>query len=653
VSDTVSKIKEAADIVELISEHLPLKRSGANYVGLCPFHKDTKPSMQVSRTKGIFKCFSCGVGGDIFKFWSEYHKKDFKQSVKDLAEKYGIALTYSEEKDDQEFNKKIRMHELAAKFYTVKLFADRDAEHCRNYLAERNIGTATINEFRLGYAPADKNDWAKLITHLKENLEVTEDEIVEAGLAAKSEKSGKYYDRFRGRLMIPIMDERARTIAFGARALKDPESGKEPDPKYLNSQETQIYHKGDHLYAMNLAKDAIRKLDGVIVVEGYFDAIAAHQAGIKNVVANQGTALTAKQAKLLTKYSESKRIYLCFDSDKAGEQATERAIEVIMGLTRNLGAELRIIRVPSGKDPDELIRFAGADVFKETVAKAPLLMDYQIEKITAEAMRNPNPQTKALAVKGLAKYFSYLNSKIELAEYIKISSAKLKVNENIMFVEIQKGLDALERGLQENPYEQEIPVSIKNRTDKRTRNINGHMIYVPDSLYATEQEILALMLEDKSVLEDFLADDNALITEAHQAFLTALTDISFENPDLKDVNAKYRLLQNYFDAYPEYSSQLADIAVELDKQESKAGDLMLRYRDLLRKLQKHNISSQMERIISEIKDLEASDNADLSQKWIELQKQKQELVGKLQKIRLRMNKLAVAEEFGAYGFDLM
>ena len=635
--DIVQKIKDRADIVDVVSDHVVLKRSGANYLGLCPFHKDSKPSMHVSPSKGIFKCFSCGAGGDIFTFWSEYHKKSFKESIKDLAQKFGIEMVYSEQDKQQaaEANKNINMHELAAKYYTEKLLASGRAEHCRKYLEQRDISTSSIENFQLGYAPNEKDNWNKLIDHIKHEMKVSEAEICEAGLATQKKDGSGYFDRFRGRLMIPIHDERGRVIAFGARALKDPETGKEPEPKYLNSPETPIYHKGDNLYATHLAKEHIRKEDGVVVVEGYFDVITLHQAGIKNVVANQGTALTAQQARLLTKFSDSKRIFICFDTDKAGEQATERGVEVIMQATAGADPELRIMRVPSGKDPDDLVKTEGTGPFLELIKNAPLLINYELDKISKNTEIN-NPREKAQAVKKVAKLVSYVKNKVERAEYIHIAAEKLRANEDAFHFEIEKELKVLNRQSQANPYARQDRNTEDNKSDFVSKNkspvrqINGHLIYVEDAVANTEREILVITICHREILEDFLGSGRVLISDAHQKILEALTDISFENPDISDPQIKYQMLSDKLTQNPEFSSHLADIAISLDKEENKPS-AKTRFADSLKTLDRHSLNYKMKEVISKIKEIESSSDFEAKESlWVELQKEKRELVSQLQ-----------------------
>lgn len=640
-SHIIQQIKDRADIVELISDHVVLKRSGSSYVGLCPFHSDNKPSMHVSPAKGIFKCFSCGAGGDVFKFWSEFHKKSFKETIKDLAQKYSIKLEFSQEEAAQaaEHNKQIKMHELAAKYYAGKLLGSDEAAHCRKYLEERHTSTATIETFQLGYAPANAGDWSKLTKYLVNEMSVSEKEIAEAGLAIPKKDGSGYFDRFRGRLMIPIHDDRGRVIAFGARALKDPQTGEEQMPKYLNSPETSIYHKGNHLYGLHLAKEFIRKEDRVIVVEGYFDVITAHQAGIKNIVANQGTALTPRQAKLLAKFSDSKKIYLCFDADKAGEDATQRGIETITQVASGSGAEVRIIRIPSGKDIDEMIKYGGVDAMRATIDKAPMIVDYQIDKIISKIDLN-SPKEKGKAVSKLAEVLAMVSNHIERAEYTRIIADRLKVDEGSFSEQLKQEIRRF-KNTHDNPYANLNPQTNNVQYDtsapskqkfigkRRFTRVNGHILYIEDGISTTEKELVVLLLQDKELLEDFLSAGKNLISESYQKILEACSDISFENPDITDSNIKYQMLSDKLVAYPEYAPQLADIGIAIDIEKDKP-EMERRYKDAVRKIDRHLLKVKMQEVVAKIKEIESQDSADVDDLWIQLQKEKQELVSQLQ-----------------------
>lgn len=625
MSDSVTKIKEAADIVELISDFVPLKRSGANYLGLCPFHNDGKPSMTVSPSKQIFKCFSCGAGGDVFKFWSEYHQKTFAETLQELAQRYGIELELSPEAKarSQEFNLKVRLHEAAADYYKQKLLASKDAEHCRNYLKGRGITTETIEKFRLGYSPTEKNDWSKLIKHLKENFQVSEKQILEAGLASVSTKNPdepKYFDKFRGRLMIPIADERGRAIAFGARALKDPITGEEAMPKYLNSADTDIYHKGEHLYGLNLAKESIRKKDAAIVVEGYFDAISLWQAGISNVVANQGTALTNKQARLLSKYSDSKRIYLCFDTDAAGETASERAFNTIMEASKGLDTELRIIHPEEAKDPDELIREKGVAAFEELISEAPLLVDFQIKKVLSRTNLQ-DPVEKRRAVKEICQYIAKIDNKLEQASYLKKLAHEMDLETEI---DLLRGELKQQQG-SSNPYQE-----LQQSRPRQSRTSFGAKIFTPPALVAAEKELLLVCLQNRKLLEEFLAEGYSLISERNQKILEALIDISFENPELNDIDEKFRLLQSRLVDNSDFSTELSDLGMELEIDINKA-PAAERFSDIVRRLNREKLNLRMKEITKLIKEVENDTSSEANQKWADLERERLEINKQLQR----------------------
>lgn len=592
MQDPIQQIKDAADIVELISEVIPVKRSGSSYVSICPFHNDTKPSMHISPTKGIFKCFACGAGGDVFKFWSEYYQKDFKETLKDLAEKYGIQLqTSSHDKEKVEsFNKKIKMHEIAAEYYFNQLQAASDAALARDYLNKRNISTATISKFKLGYSPKDPENWGKLIQVLKDKLSVSEDEIVAAGLAMKSEKNGRYYDRFRGRLMIPIQDERSRVVAFGARALSD-----EDNPKYLNSPDTDTYHKSSILYGLNLAKESIRKNDAVILVEGYFDVISLVQAGVDNVVANNGTALTPQQVKLLGKFTESKKLYLCFDSDNAGEAALDRAAEVISQVYEAYDHEIYAVRVPGDKDADEFVQEHSADEFVKLCKDSKIFYNYKID-LLIDATDLSSPQDKAKTVKELSHYLSFIKNKIILDDYKYSISNRLRVDIASLNSELKRSLPASQQ--KANPYSE-------NKTAKQNKTItnqkiNGHIIYTKDSIYSIEQEIILQALLNKSFMEKFMQEDGVLITKEHNEILQALVELSFENYELDDAELKFNMLNEKLNAHRDLTSHLAELGIKLESSKDLIDRQDEKFKELIRRLKESRLKKQIKDLKEEM-----------------------------------------------------
>ena len=585
MQDPIQQVKDAADIVELISEIIPVKRSGSSYLALCPFHNDTKPSMHISPTKGIFKCFACGVGGDVFKFWSEYYQKDFKDTLKDLAEKYGVEINFQQEDKEkvEVFNKKIKMHELAAEYYFNQLQASAEAQLARDYLLKRNISTSTINKFKLGYSPKDPENWGKLIQVLKDKLAVTEDEIVSAGLAIKSEKNGRYYDRFRGRLMIPIQDERSRILAFGARALSD-----DDQPKYLNSPDTDTYHKSSILYGINYAKESIRKNDSVILVEGYFDVISLQQAGIDNVVANNGTALTVQQIKLLGKFTESKNIYLCFDSDAAGEQALDRAAELISQVFAAFEHTVYAVRIPGDKDADDYVQEHSLAEFKELCKNSRTFYDYKINLLVNSSDLN-SPESKARTVKQLAKYLVNIKNKIILDGYINLLTEKLKIDRFSLELELK---DILKDA--SNPYIETNSPRQRIKQDKA--RINGHIIYAKDSLYTIEQEIIIQSLLDKNFMERFMQADGVLISKAHNEILQALIEISFEHYDLVDAEMKFNLLNECLNAHRDLSSELAELGIKLESFANYKSNQDDSFKSLIKRLKMLKIEKEFKRM---------------------------------------------------------
>ncbi len=599
-NDPIQEIKDLANIVELISEIIPVKRSGASYVALCPFHNDTNASMNISPTKGIFKCFSCGVGGDVFKFWSEFYQKDFPETLKDLANKYGVKLeTSNQSKEDTErFNKKIQMHELAAKFYNEQLLAASEASKAREYLEKRQIPTATITTFKLGYSPEESN---RLIRLIKEKLNFNEDEVVNAGLALKSDNDGSYFDRFRGRLMVPVFDERSRVIAFGARIL-DPNSKL---AKYINSSETEIYNKGSNLFGLNLAKEEIRKKDYVILVEGYFDLISLYKAGFKNVVANQGTALTAKQIKLLVKYSHSKKIYLCLDSDKAGREASDRAAELIPTVLKDIEHEIRIIQVPGDKDPDDFLKSNPSEAFQALIDKAPLYIDYKINEILAQTDLS-SVNAKAKSIKEISKYLAMISNRVIFSEYQRRIAEKLSIDETALSIELNKNINT-----SGNPYAEMDSAPKKNQelVMRKSKLVNGHFMETENILHSAEQEIIIFCLKDKNFIQEFMSSEQCFVTGLHQQIFDKLIDVSFENPDVSNSDQKYLLLNQALNENRDLVEALSEIGVKLEKTEFPREDLQEYFAVLLRRLRKAGLRLQISEIKKEITELDESNQA--------------------------------------------
>lgn len=446
--EVVSQIKDRLDIVDVVSQSVVLKKSGANYWGLCPFHNDKKPSLCVSPTKGIYKCFSCGAGGDALTFLLKTQNKDFKELIAELAEKFGIELPKTSGFKPQNKELKTKMKEACAdavKFYQKQLTLDKDSTKATGYLKQRSIGDDIIELFSLGWAP---NDYSKLYDALKDKY--SEEVLEKAGLILKSSK-GNWIDRFRNRIIIPIQNEDGEYVAFGARAVDEGQN-----PKYLNSSDSLIYNKRKILFGLYTAKDSIKEEDSVIIMEGYFDVISTQAHGIKNCVASCGTAFTQEHVRLLSRYTKSRRIFLSFDTDTAGVNATTKGGETIREVFASLGnikqfdeshvstddenysCEIRVVSPPEGKDPDEYIRAYGADAMRKHINNAPLLIDFELNNILKRSHASKTPQEKSQIAQEVIPILCEIHNRVIQGEYIKMVATALDISEEGLVLEVKK-----------------------------------------------------------------------------------------------------------------------------------------------------------------------------------------------------------------------
>lgn len=447
IEELVSQIKDRLDIVEVVSEQVILKKNGGHYWGLCPFHKEKTPSFSVNPNLGIYKCFGCGEGGDALTFMMKTQNKEFIEVLRELAQKYGLDMPKNFNKSEPKGLKEemIKACTKAVEFYNLRLLKDKEPEttEVMDYLTGRGITKEIIQKFNLGLAPK-----AFAMFYKKFRNEFSEDVMEKAGLIIKT-REGEYIDRFRNRIIIPIQNEFGEFVAFGARAIE-----KDQQPKYLNSSDSLIYNKSKLLYGLYTAKDAIKNDDSVVLMEGYFDVISAQAHGIENAVASCGTSLTADHIKLLSRYTPSRRIYLSFDTDAAGQKATNRNAELIKEAFTGLGnikqfdesyistsndkysCEIRVIAPPEGKDPDEFIRSVGAESYKEYMAHAPLLLDFQLNSIMKDKPKTPIEKTKT--VKEIIPLLQEINNEIVQSEYVRMIANTLNIDENALMREIKK-----------------------------------------------------------------------------------------------------------------------------------------------------------------------------------------------------------------------
>ncbi len=418
----LNQIQDRTDIVEIISAYVPLKRVGRNFKAPCPFHHEKTPSFIVSPDKQIFHCFGCGAGGNVFGFLMKFEKKDFREVAQTLADRVGIEIPRDPRALAQEkkFTEYARANQCARDFYRSFLLKDPQAEKARSYLKKRGILEATSAVFELGFAPAD---WDRLARAL--DGKVATPVLERLGLVLPK-KGGGFYDRFRDRLIFPILDSKGICIAFGGRVLDD------SLPKYLNSPESDFYSKGRNLYGLYQAKKAIRDEDRVIIVEGYMDLIACHQAEVRHVAAALGTALTVEQVRLVKR--NTRNVLILYDADKAGEMATLRGLELCV----EEGLDVKIVRLPQGHDPDSFLKEFGAEKFRRALENAQSLFDYRLALLKTQFDAR-TVEGKVKIANELVGLFSRVQNEILRSAWTRELAKELALSEEALLAEMLKG----------------------------------------------------------------------------------------------------------------------------------------------------------------------------------------------------------------------
>ena len=422
----IEQVKSATDIVKIVGDYLKLRKAGANFVGLCPFHQERTPSFAVHPVRQIFHCFGCGVGGDVFKFVMLIENLSFPEALRRVAEKVGVRLR------EQEFDEAAdaaardratlyRIHEAAAKFYAAQLGATVEGRAARAYLADRGLSDEVVGRFRLGYAPSDGQGLTRCLQESGCDIPALE----KSGLVLHDAEGRRHFDRFRRRIIFPIANESGKVIAFGGRALG------EDQPKYLNSPETPIYTKSRVLYHLDRAGAAIRRLDYAILVEGYMDCIAVASAGIENVVASCGTSLTESQIRLLSRYS--RRVVVNYDPDSAGVAATERSLNLLL----EEGFEAKVLALPGGLDPDSFIRRQGDGAYRELLASAPTYLDYLTDRAASQHDLS-RPEGKVGAANAVMAYLVRVPNAMLRAELAVRLAERLRVDERLLRDELRR-----------------------------------------------------------------------------------------------------------------------------------------------------------------------------------------------------------------------
>lgn len=485
--ELIEEIKNSNDIVDVISQYVNLKRSGRNFFGLCPFHKEKSPSFSVSPDKQIFHCFGCGAGGNVIHFISKIENADFKETIGILANRAGIELptlnNYEDNKTALLKSKVYEINQIAAEFYHQNLYKPT-SKIGQEYIKKRKLDNRTLKSFLIGYS----GNFDELYRILKQKG-FTEEEILASSLVNKTD-DGKYIDRFRKRVMFPIQDTRNKVIAFGGRVTDDSK------PKYINSPENIVYSKGRHLFGLNVAKRG--ELKNIIIVEGYMDAISLYQRGITNVVASLGTALTEAQGRLLRRYSE--RVTIGYDSDGAGQAATLRGLEIL----QNIGCDVRILQISGAKDPDEYVIKYGPERFLKCVEQAISLVEFKV-KMLKQSLNLDNINDKIKFLNQVAKILSNVTNSIERELYVEKIANEYNVSKEAIYGEVNKLIYAKNTGektLEKPIVKKEIKKEkqeIDSSTTKRENLIIYLLINYPQESY---KKIKSVISENDMKLEE-------------------------------------------------------------------------------------------------------------------------------------------------------
>lgn len=464
--EIIEEVRQANDIVDVLSQYMRLKRSGRNYFGLCPFHNEKSPSFSVSPDKQIFHCFGCGVGGNVFTFLMKIEGINFVEAVQMLAERAQVQLPTLENSGDsakEELKAKVyQVNEFAAEYYHQKLYLP-ESKIAQEYVKRRKLSNETLKAFRIGFSGKFDELYRQLV---KQGF--GEREILESGLVNKNDQ-GKFIDRYRNRLMFPICDVRGKVIAFGGRVLDDSK------PKYINSPENVVYSKGRHLFGLNVAKKGdIKRL---LIVEGYMDVISLHQRGVTNVVAALGTALTQQQGWLLRKSSE--QVILGFDSDGAGQTAINRSIEIL----QNMGCDMRILQMEGAKDPDEFIIKYGNARFQNLMDKALSLVEFKVKQLK-QNLNLENTIDKIKFLNEIAKIISKIDNSMEREVYIENIAKTYEVSKEAIYAEVNKLTYADNQG--QKVLEKTRPVAVHKKTSDNNK--------VSEAVKKRENAILSILL---------------------------------------------------------------------------------------------------------------------------------------------------------------
>ena len=581
-SEIIDEVRNSNNIIDIVSQYDILKRSGRNYSGLCPFHREKSPSFYVSPDKQIFHCFGCGEGGDVIGFIRKIENTSFKEAVEMLAERANIVLpvlvdTEKDEKIQKLKDKVYNINEIASEFYQKRLLTP-NAKIAQEYVKKRKMDMYTLKTFGIGFA----GNFDELYQELK-NKQFSDEEILASKLVLKSEKTGKMYDAFRNRLMFTIRDIRDRVIAFGGRALDDSK------PKYINSPDTVVYNKGRHLFAMNIAKKSGEK--SIMLVEGYMDAISLHQRGVHNVVASLGTAMTEQQGRLLSNFE---KIIIGYDSDSAGQGATARSLEIL----QTLKYDIRILQINGAKDPDEYIVKYGSGQMKKAMENAISLIEFKVKKLK-ETLNLDNVSDKIKFLNELSKILLKVENDLEKEVYIAKFSEQYNVSKEAIYAQLNKlqysinqGSKILEKtnAIKRNPSKEKI--------ENNEKDTNRENLII--SLLLNNNKENFIKIKNAISINEFKSEKNKKIAEKlYEQFekgnINNILDL-FEDEEI--INHITYIMSTDFDI-TDNEKAIEDILNKFEKEK-----ILNRKSEILKKISSGNISKEeLEKLENELKSL--------------------------------------------------
>ena len=582
--ELIDQIRDANDIVDVISEYLPLKKRGKNYMGLCPFHPEKKPSFSVSPDKQVYHCFGCGEGGNVIGFLMAHEKTGFYEAIKTLAKRAGISLpkkTYDKEKLEK-LDKLYYANQTANEYFTLCLNERNLGARARNYLEKRGILEETKKLFSIGYAPSS---WEGFLNYSKKKR-LEEEVFSSAGLIVERERKGGFYDRFRNRIMFPVFNLSGKIVGFGGRVLDEKE-----EPKYLNSPETPIYQKGKLLYGLNFSKDIISDQKSCVVVEGYMDLISLHQAGLKNVVASSGTAFTWDQARLLSRFAE--KVYLLFDSDSAGMAAVLRSVDGLY----DSGLEVLVVTLPPGEDPDSYVKKSGVKKILEKLKEAKDFIDFKKESLPGDFSRLPIREEEKIIL-DFVQTAKNIKDRLRQSLFVNKVSRALKVDENLIWSGLKKAGKELEKA---SPHQKD---------------------FEPKGQAGVEMQLLQILFEDEKFIayvQNKLNDDDFSSLE-HQTIFKMLSEWNHSGKEFPSRKKSFSpaALIDYTD-----DKKIIEIISRIASLDLGPADLKLQIDDYIKRLKDLNRNKSIQALKSEIKKALDANELDRAQR---LTKKLQEMI---------------------------